>query len=157
VAANIDVSCACDLLGKRDHKVDWAAYLELGVGQKIKTAVAYIAGLRGKLLGLRVLQQETNRQSHVETASFAAVCSVRHGTPGGWKLSNRIIREGGTATQNWINLALVLLPASFVKLVFRFMEVSIIEVHFEPGSSTKACLRCECGNILASNPGHYAF
>jgi hypothetical protein len=83
VTADVDVIGSSNLLGKGDYEIDGAANLEICLGQKIKSTVTDIAGLPGQFLRLRVLQQKSNGQSHVEAASFAAVGSVGHGTPEG--------------------------------------------------------------------------
>src|SRR5262245_1403963 len=54
VAADVDVAGSGDLLGKRDDEFNGAAQLEFSFGEKIKAAVADVAGEGFQLVGVRI-------------------------------------------------------------------------------------------------------
>src|SRR5216684_4275785 len=70
-----------NLLGKRDHKIDLAANLEIGVGEEIEPAVTYIPRLGVELSAFGLRRQHTHRKVHCESPRFAAVCTVTHSSP----------------------------------------------------------------------------
>jgi len=156
VAANVDVAGARDLFGQSDNELDGTAEFELGRGKKIKSTITDVAGLCGKFGRIRIARQKPHRQSHVESASFAAVGSVGHDTPGCWKTAKPYHRCVGDC-----NAKLQQFSSS------TFVTVCCEDVHAIPtagvmgcGSgnkdrtSTKACLDSQSGNILRKAPAH---
>jgi hypothetical protein len=82
LTADVDVSGTGDLSWKCDDKINVAADPEFRLGKEKQSAITDVAGLRRKFKRMRIPRQETHWQGHIESASFAAVCSVGHGAPG---------------------------------------------------------------------------
>jgi len=70
-----------NLLGERDDKINLAANFEIGVGEKIESAVTDISRLSAEFSTFGLRRQNTHGKAHRESPRFAAVCTVTHSSP----------------------------------------------------------------------------
>src|ERR1700721_746044 len=61
------------LLGKSDHKFDFATDRKFGFREEIQAAVTDVPGLRGQFGSMRFVRKHAERQRHIKTPGFAAV------------------------------------------------------------------------------------